>query len=579
MRRANKLSRRKLALGLGVLGAASVGAAGCRLWDDFTRIGQEASSYPVSGEQGGGPRFGRVLAGYSVPVLGRTDFLWGSRLYVGGQAAMTDTPATFAVFGVWQELQRMDSAEILTLPEPERDPGMGARFLGCGTNDRDQATLVANCGTGRRTAAGFPYLHTSAAPDWWGCVAVTTGLYMGNERLQLRCEAPDPQTALMLPLENGLGFGASAAGVPIDHPLGGAVFGAPDTDGTGALFRLRHLRDQQMGLGMGQPEGGDRRGRIAFEGLDLADGAEFGRSVALTVVGTSTVRVAVAFGATRRTVVVADVVEASPTVARAQVVGCVAGSADDVGFGDALAFGDFDGDGAVDLAVGSQPIGAEALDRPVQIFDGADLDAPTTCSESAVVARAAVSFGCSEGSSATPLDCQSSRFGETLAAGDLNGDGIDDLAVGAPGATTTAAGTGVVQTIRGASALATVGQDATGRGTLWFRDSGVASGFGIAVATLPAPYGRADLAISQAEPPRTAIFFCSDLEGDRPASARAPSGASVVRGCGIKPGSTTTSMLDPRLTPRGAMPTADAGVPDAALDLPDAAADLADAGM
>lgn len=88
------------------------------------------------------------------------------------------------------------------------------------------------------------------------------------------------------------------------------------------------------------------------------------------------------------------------------------------GFGLQVRPGDFDGDGVVDLAVGEPgaTVGGELRAGRVHVFDGATLTVTTTLEKPAtdVLAEA--------------------QFGFALAAGDIDGDGFDDLAVGAPAA-------------------------------------------------------------------------------------------------------------------------------------------------
>jgi FG-GAP repeat len=87
-------------------------------------------------------------------------------------------------------------------------------------------------------------------------------------------------------------------------------------------------------------------------------------------------------------------------------------------FGAALAFGDFDGDGFNDLAVGVP--GENTNTGAVHIYRGSRSNVrtvPLVFNQSSILGQ--------EGR----FD---ERFGEALVAGDFNGDGIDDLAVGAP---------------------------------------------------------------------------------------------------------------------------------------------------
>ena len=96
-------------------------------------------------------------------------------------------------------------------------------------------------------------------------------------------------------------------------------------------------------------------------------------------------------------------------------------------FGSALAVGDFDGDGCADLAVGASE---EFLGRPRRDADG----------NGVVHVLYGSRDGVGRGAAPRTLDVRAvgrrpgtDRFGAALAAGDFDGDGDDELAVGTPG--------------------------------------------------------------------------------------------------------------------------------------------------
>jgi len=110
-------------------------------------------------------------------------------------------------------------------------------------------------------------------------------------------------------------------------------------------------------------------------------------------------------------------------------------------FGAALAAGDFNGDGHDDLAVGAPGKGVRGRDDvgALVVFTGSRAGLQPRAVPDRVDASTLAAGG---------------RFGHSLASGDLDGDGREDLAVGAPG---EAAGelpaSGVVHVYRGSSSL------------------------------------------------------------------------------------------------------------------------------
>ena len=161
-------------------------------------------------------------------------------------------------------------------------------------------------------------------------------------------------------------------------------------------------------------------------------------------------------------------------------------------FGQALAAGDFDGDGAADLAVGvpGEDIGAVLSAGAVQILYGSSPDG---------FVATGTQFWHQDSPDVGGVAEQGDLFGSALAVGDFDGDGHDDLAVGAFGeAVGTESGAGAVNVLYGTA----VGLSAVGN-QLWFEGNNGLAGvaraddwFGAALAAGDFDGdGRDDLAI------------------------------------------------------------------------------------
>jgi hypothetical protein len=166
-------------------------------------------------------------------------------------------------------------------------------------------------------------------------------------------------------------------------------------------------------------------------------------------------------------------------------------AAEDAGrFGNALAVGDFDGRGADDLAIGAPGVrlrgfGAGAVDVVYAAAGG--------------LGAGANQFIHQDTAGVVDIPEAVDVFGSTLAAGDLNGSGIDDLAIGVPGedvgAATEAGAVNVLYGraggLSGASSVL-VTQDTPGVGSA--AEHADEFGLTLAIADLNGS-GRADLAV------------------------------------------------------------------------------------
>lgn len=153
---------------------------------------------------------------------------------------------------------------------------------------------------------------------------------------------------------------------------------------------------------------------------------------------------------------IADQVPQCRTAPTGTVWTTINGPAGDTDFGRAIVVGDFDGDGDPDWAV-SSPMS----NRVIAYINEGNAGADVTEIE-------------------VPVVFEASQFGASMAAGDLDGDGADELIVGAPRADVegaTNAGTAHIYAFDGAAFSLTV--------TLHDAQPETEQGFGTAVAVVP----------------------------------------------------------------------------------------------
>jgi hypothetical protein len=202
----------------------------------------------------------------------------------------------------------------------------------------------------------------------------------------------------------------------------------------------------------GAPETGDEFGRATAHadfdndgyddlaiGVPAEDGADTDQGAVNVIYGTST-----------RLSAAGDQLW---TLDSTSVVGTANGNEQ---FGQALAAGDFNGDGNADLAIGSNGLSGAGAVNVLYGAAGGGLQASND--QQWTQASAGIPGGSENGD----------RFGAGLAVGNFNGDGFWDLAIGAPGENSSS---GVVHVLYGsASGLASAGTQ------LWSQDSSGVSG-------------------------------------------------------------------------------------------------------
>jgi hypothetical protein len=201
----------------------------------------------------------------------------------------------------------------------------------------------------------------------------------------------------------------------------------------------------------------------------------------------------------------------------ADVRACIDDTA--AGFGGALALGDVDDDDQPDLVVGNGTAAGRADE--IRVYGSAGIPAAPECDgtwgmDPIVVPCPADLDG---------IDCAGSGFGSTLAVGDVNADGIDDVIAGAPfadvdgetdaGAVYVMPGAGAGPSSAGAVVLTHSSPVANDRvGTLVSAvATGLATGLVRRVEPVASAPGSTVGGVGQAT---LLVFLCSGLPGDAP---------------------------------------------------------------
>ena len=543
----------RIILGRTLLGLGTIALAGCDALDptSFDRISGTAEIVVASSPGGGNGAtgFGAVLVGFGTSVPDAVAS--GRRVRASRYAVSSGAGGPYSVFAVFDEsvLDAHSTTGLFVTAGPD------ARYSGC----------VAGqfCGPGSSVSVATTAIwHQDASTTRSGCVIVPSGNAVTDsrtgerhEQFQVRCEPTSTSIQPMtVPVEQ-VELGVSATSLPVDHPLGAAIFGAPgDAGGNGALYRVDDYPINDFI-------------RVPMSGTPV--GAGLGRTLASTTLADGTVLLATG-GRGRPDDPVVVVATLDPAGGPAVVRACLRGHG--TRFGSALAFGNFDGDGVPDLAIGAgvwqlEEVSSQHVDQPIVLYSGGALtngramgceDPPTTTVPPArtldCLNDAAMGAHCAAGTS----DAYTG-FGASLATGDVNADGRDDLIVGVPLSSVRSAGGGTVLVLVGGASFDALG--ATEHSFLTYSSQSGSANLGATVATVPG-VDRAEIVAGAPGAGRVAVFFCSGVRGDRPEDFAGVAG--VTHGCvvGARPQADVDSGTTPidAGTRDGGM---DAGVPDA----------------
>lgn len=403
-------------------------------------------------------RFGVVAIGYSGMVAGQ----FGSR--VAGTAG-ADTPFSVTPMLIGTEI-RLDT--------PTLD--------GCDTQS------PCDVGAGN-SLVGMPTFRDRSM-----CIATAA---METGQIKINCE-DDATRFELVSAPSGERFGFAGAGPRTAHGFGSALYGAPGAlGGGGAVYRLSEMGapsplDLSMGTGVGR---------------------ELGRAVAIGIVDADTVLIGAAPRGTEKRVILATVDIDAGGAATTSVRGCI--DATTRGFGEAIAIGDFNGDGLQDAAIGSgYGDGNEVRENVVHIYSGDAMPAPGSCVGAWPEATV---LTCPPDANGVTCN-EAANFGASLAVGDINGDGVDDLIVGAPNADVDGTGgAGAVFVFAGTSVITNLRNTVA---TLAHSSPTTNANVGFSLSSVPGQadstgHRRDEVVAGAPGANRIYVFLCTGLDGDR----------------------------------------------------------------